>query len=146
MAERPRIILVDDSLDSILALAALLKRKGYNVDWATSGESALALMEDRVCGVLITDWRMPGLNGVELAAAVKDRYPDTKVIVVSAYAQQYRARGGGKQWVDYFMPKPLDPDKLLNTIQSLIPSSSGSAALSPPYGARDRQDQQTGTA
>lgn len=80
------ILLVDNEEDTVAALARLLRRDGYRILQAKSGQEALALMTENEVGVVISDQRMPEMTGVEFLTQIKELYPHTIRIVLSGYA------------------------------------------------------------
>jgi CheY-like chemotaxis protein len=81
-----RILVVDDEEEVREILAETLEDFGYAVATAASGEEALpALLGDREIALVITDVRMPGMSGLELADEIRRRRPDVKVVLISGY-------------------------------------------------------------
>ena len=81
-----RILVVDDEGAIRYSISKTLQRVGYQVSSAASGEEALLMLDEMPFDVVLTDIRMPGLSGVELLAKIKERAPDTVVILMTAYA------------------------------------------------------------
>lgn len=79
---------------------------------AADGEEALALMEQHPVDILITDVRMPGMDGLQLTREVRSRYPDTKVILVTAYSEFEYAQEAVRQQVVDFIIKPTSEEKI----------------------------------
>src|SRR5258708_15095059 len=84
--ELAHILVVDDEGAIRYSIGKALQRVGYHVTEAASGEEALQLMSDQEFEVVLTDIRMPGLSGVELLAKIKDKAPDSIVILMTGYA------------------------------------------------------------
>lgn len=80
------ILVVDDEGAIRYSISKTLQRVGYQVSSAASGEEALLMLDETPFDVVLTDIRMPGLSGVELLAKIKERAPDTVVILMTAYA------------------------------------------------------------
>ncbi|MCE7948353.1 MAG: DNA-binding response regulator [Chloroflexi bacterium CFX4] len=80
------ILVVDDEGAIRYSISKTLQRVGYQVSSAASGEEALAMLDETLFDVVLTDIRMPGLSGVELLAKIKERAPDAIVILMTAYA------------------------------------------------------------
>ena len=80
------LLLVDDEPNNLKALRRLLHNDGYRILTAGSGREGLALLEDHNVNVIISDQRMPHMTGVEFLSKVKDLYPQTVRIVLSAYS------------------------------------------------------------
>jgi len=81
------ILLVDDEENIISALTRLLRRDGYNILRANSGQAGLELLAQHRVGVIISDQRMPGMTGTEFLTKVREIYPDTIRIVLSGYTE-----------------------------------------------------------
>jgi CheY-like chemotaxis protein len=81
-----RILVVDDEEEVREILAETLMDFGYRVVTAASGEEALPLLaRDRSVAMVITDVRMPGMSGLELADEIRRRWPEVKVVLISGY-------------------------------------------------------------
>lgn len=79
------IIIVDDDKNITKMLAFILEAEGYNVVVFNEPHSCLSYLFDHACDLVITDYRMPGMNGVELLSKTKKYSPDTSVILQTAY-------------------------------------------------------------
>lgn len=107
-AEEVRILFVEDE-DSVRTFAIrALKKKGYDVIGCNSAENALEQLEhDTNFDLLITDMVMPGKTGAELAAIVKEKIPDIKVILASGYSEEIAKRELSESENFEFMAKPF---------------------------------------
>lgn len=85
-SDNARILVVDDEGANRYSVSKTLQRVGYTVSEAASGEEALELMAGQEFDVVLTDIRMPGLDGVELLRRIKEEAPDSIVILMTAYA------------------------------------------------------------
>ncbi|CAH2604289.1 Response regulator [Rhodovastum atsumiense] len=82
----PRILVVDDEVEVREILAETLEDFGYSVMTAGNGEEALSVvLREHGVGLVITDVRMPGMTGLELADQIRHRRPDVKVVLISGY-------------------------------------------------------------
>lgn len=106
-----RILLVDDELGVLRALTRLFKGLGHEVASAVDGAAALALLDDFEPDAVISDYRMPGMNGAELLAVVARRYPGARRVLLSGYTD---ARG---PFDATFVSKPYDRDQLVAACQ-----------------------------
>ena len=79
------LLLVDDEENIVRSLKRLLRRDGYNILTANSGKEGLEVLNDDNVGVIISDQRMPEMNGTEFLSQVKVLHPDTIRIVLSGY-------------------------------------------------------------
>ncbi len=112
-----RIVLAVDDEKPILRLLDLtLEELGCRTVGALSAEQAIECLEELRPDVVITDYRLPGMNGVELAALLKSR-PDTAdvpVVLISAYMPP------AQHAADRFLQKPLDIDELVSVVRRLL--------------------------
>jgi DNA-binding NtrC family response regulator len=120
MADKVRILVVDDELVIRESLLGWLKKSGYKVDTAEGGSAALAMLEKTPYDLLFLDIMMPVMSGIEILEVVKEDYPQTLVVMITAYgsvetAVQAMKRGA----VDYLM-KPFDPDQLSLLTEKLM--------------------------
>ncbi len=107
-----RVLVVDDD-DSIRETFAYhLGRAGYHVTTAASGEEALALLTEVEPGVVITDIRMPGMDGLELLGRIRAASPETDVLVITAHEDMKSASTAMKQGAYDYLVKPLDLDRI----------------------------------
>ncbi len=83
----PQILIVDDNHDGLLVRKSLLEELGYGVEIAGNGEEGLKLYEDSNFDVVVTDYRMPRMNGVELIGHIRKRNPDARIILLSGFVE-----------------------------------------------------------
>lgn len=121
MGKARKILLVDDAPDALVALGRLLKRRGYEVISVTNAKDALQVLEQRIIHLLITDWRLPGIDGLALAQQAQTQNPRIKVLMLTAYEDAYdKARAGHAAKVDAYLTKPFDPPQLLELVTRLL--------------------------
>jgi len=115
-----RVLIADDEFDGLEAIALLLELSGHEVMRANDGEEALALLQQQVPDVVLTDWMMPRLDGVELCRRIREdlRLATLPVILSSAAA---RAPDGLGQLYQCFLHKPFDIDDLLQAVVTVAP-------------------------
>ncbi|MBK9032474.1 MAG: sigma-54-dependent Fis family transcriptional regulator [Myxococcales bacterium] len=108
-----RVLVVDDEASMRDFLAICLRRAGHEVALADSGVAALAALNARPADVVVTDLRMPGdLDGLGLLKAARLRYPDTEVILVTAFATADTALAAMKQGAYDYLTKPFKVDEI----------------------------------
>jgi len=115
------ILLVDDEPAILRALQRTLQRAGYRVLLAESGAVALNQLAAEPVALVLSDFRMPGMNGAELLQQVKQQYPSTIGLVLSAYAERdalLACLNSGAAW--RFLEKPWDDGQLLKEIAAAI--------------------------
>ncbi len=115
-AARPRTLLfVDDEENIVAALKRLLRREGYRILTANSGQQGLEQLAGNDVDVIISDQRMPNMTGVEFLRRATDSYPDTVRIVLSGYTELSSITDAINEGAIYkFLTKPWD-DALLRT-------------------------------
>lgn len=102
------VLVVDDASIIRASCERALKRAGYKVQSAESGEAALDIMERNPAKVMLLDIRMPGMSGVEVLRRVKQKWPHTEVVIMTAYADQDIAEESLKLGASEIMIKPFD--------------------------------------
>jgi two-component system response regulator AtoC len=108
-----RVLVVDDEENIRLVLKTLLKRHGYDVEVADSGEAALSLVDSFGPDVILTDVRMPKMNGLDLLATLKAKQNAATVIVMSAYGSVDLALEAMKAGAYDYVGKPFKPDEIV---------------------------------
>jgi CheY-like chemotaxis protein len=83
----PHILLVDDNRDGLLVRCSLLEEVGYKVQSAQNGEEGLKLFNSATFDVVVTDYRMPRMNGVELIQNLRKVNPNIRVILLSGFVE-----------------------------------------------------------
>jgi FixJ family two-component response regulator len=107
------LLLVDDEENIVSALTRLLRRDGYRILRATSGEEGLKMLADHSVGVIVSDQRMPGMTGVEFLSKVREGYPETIRIVLSGYTELESVTDAINRGAIYkFLTKPWEDDLL----------------------------------
>ena len=108
-----RVLVVDDEENIRIVLRTLLRRHGYEVETAQSGEEALALVEGFGPDFVITDVKMPKMGGMDLLATLKAKGDLTTVIVMSAYGNLDLAIEAIKAGAYDYVHKPFKPDEIV---------------------------------
>jgi two-component system response regulator HydG len=126
---KEKILLVDDNVDFIDSVKDVLEDEGYHVVAALSGEEAVSLTLKEAFDLVLMDIKMPGMNGVESLVKMKEKSPDIKVILFTAYAieeliQQARNEGA---WA--VLKKPLNLGYLLSIIKEIGHQAKGDCIL-----------------
>jgi DNA-binding NtrC family response regulator len=103
----PRILLVDDEVDILNVLKFVLEKEGFQVDTAQSGEEALRLFEKSHYDIVLSDLKMPGIDGIQLLERVKELSPSTDVVIMTAYASIDSAVTAIKKGASDYIVKPF---------------------------------------
>jgi response regulator RpfG family c-di-GMP phosphodiesterase len=116
----PAILLVDDEQAILDGLRRQL-RKGFSVSTATSGAAGLEVLESQSFAVVVSDMRMPGMDGAAFLAQVRARYPDTVRLLLTGQADTQSAIAAINEGQIYrFLTKPCPPDLLLSALDSAV--------------------------
>ena len=119
MADSPKhLLLVEDEASLRQAIAEQLSERGFCVEQVESGEAALARLADFAFDAIITDLRLPGMDGAALIQAAVGRYPEIIAIVVTGYATMKDAVDAIKRGASDFVSKPFQIDELLHALES----------------------------
>jgi len=117
------LLLVDDEENITSALVRLLRRDGYTILRANSGQGGLDLLTQHKVGVIISDQRMPGMTGVEFLSQVKVLYPDTVRIVLSGYTELNSVTDAINRGAVYkFLTKPWEDELLRANVDEAFSS------------------------
>lgn len=108
----PKVLVVDDEPTICQSCIKILSKQDYDVRFALNGYDALKLMEEVQFDVIVTDLKMSRLGGMELLSRVKDIYPDTRVVVITGYANVASAVEVMKMGAFDYLPKPFTPHEL----------------------------------
>jgi two-component system NtrC family response regulator len=111
---RTKTILVVDDDESLRRVTELqLEEAGYEVVTAASGEQALRILEDQSFPLVITDFKMPGLSGMDLLKAVRKSFPQTSVLMITAFGTVHSAVEAMKAGAYDYITKPIDYEELV---------------------------------
>jgi DNA-binding NtrC family response regulator len=114
------ILLVDDELNTLKVLSAILRGAGYSVTTARTAEEALDRTAKNTFDVVVTDFKLPGMNGRELLDALSTACPDIPVVMVTAYGTIGMAVEAMKKGAFSYIAKPVNPDELLTVLREAV--------------------------
>jgi DNA-binding NtrC family response regulator len=117
-----RILLVDDEKSLLLTLAANLELDGFDVTTADSGQRALELFATADFDLVLSDIRMPGMNGVELFRAIRAKRPDFPVILMTAFALEGMVKEAIAEGVFTVLPKPFEVSHVVSALTTALNS------------------------
>ena len=118
--QNARILVVDDEASARSGLEKLLRQEGYTVDAAADGPSALEIAADRPPDLVVTDLKMPGMDGVELLQRLRVQDPDLPVLVVTAFGDVGSAVNAMRAGAEDYLTKPVDFDALVLSIERAL--------------------------
>lgn len=116
---KPLVLVVDDEETQRKMLQKILIREGYDVEIAANGREALNRFKEQPADVVITDVKMPDMDGLQLFREVKQIDHDTSVILITAYGNIPSAVQAMADGASYYLTKPMDEDRL-NHLKALI--------------------------
>jgi DNA-binding NtrC family response regulator len=120
MNKIPRILVVDDDDTIRTTMKAILQDEGYTVDLASSAKEAIQKSQQNNYNVALLDIRLPDMEGVELLKLLKDGVPRTRKIMVTGYPSLQNAISALNKNADAYLLKPVDVEKLLNTVKQQL--------------------------
>ncbi len=116
----PTVLVVDDDQDHNRALAKIFERAGYRVRTAEDGQEALTILTERAYDLIITDLKMPHMNGLDLLRNIRAMSPDMPVVILTAFGEwetYIDAMDCG--CVDY-LSKPVRRDDILLAVRKAL--------------------------
>jgi DNA-binding NtrC family response regulator len=118
--KKTRIIVVDDDESIRKTMKAILEDEGYIVDLAESGKEAMQKTNDQTYNLALLDIRLPDMEGIELLKSMKESIPRTRKIMVTGYPSMQNAIGALNKNADAYLVKPVDVEKLLETVKEQL--------------------------
>ncbi|RKE00274.1 sigma-54-dependent transcriptional regulator [Marinifilum flexuosum] len=115
-----RILIIDDDATICLMLQGLLKRKGFDADTVFSAGEAIKKLEIETFDLVLSDFRLPDFDGLELLQKIKAMHPSVPVIIMTSYADIRTAVSAIKMGAFEYVTKPLNPDEILLLINSAL--------------------------
>ncbi len=120
MTEQFHILVVDDSPSVRLSLCKTLRKQGYRLSEAESGKAALAVLERQEVDLMLTDLKMPGMDGVELTRQVLRICPTLQVILVTAFATVETAVEAMRHGAADYLKKPVERTELFKVVRKAL--------------------------
>jgi signal transduction histidine kinase len=127
------ILICDDDTQVRQLVAATLDEQGHRILATSDGTEALAVLEaESAVDLVVTDYVMPGMNGVALAHAARTRRPGLPVLIITGYANQAGLRGEDEAWP--VLPKPFKPAELVTRVADLLSGHGAASGARPARG------------
>jgi two-component system response regulator HydG len=120
MAGRIRILVVDDELIVRESLIGWLKTAGYEVDGAEGGRRALEMVAQKDYELVFLDIKMPDMGGIEVLERIKADYPQSIVVIITAYGSVQTAVDAMKRGASDYLMKPFEPEDLALLVEKLL--------------------------
>ncbi|MEW6432582.1 MAG: sigma-54 dependent transcriptional regulator [Myxococcota bacterium] len=146
MAESKSSVLVVDDDEAVgKVLSALLAQAGYPATWVSSGEAAIATLRKQSFDLVISDVRMPGMDGVELLAKLKQEVPELPVVLLTAHGTVPMAVDAMRRGAADFLQKPFERDEILFVVKKSLDASAPERSAAPRRAASSALDELVGT-
>lgn len=126
-----RILIVDDEQNMRVALFEALSRNGYEVQVAESGRMALDLMRKGAPDLVISDIKMPGMDGIELLRHIKTDWPEVPVVIITGYATVETALEAMKRGAFDYILKPFPVEVIEETVKRVLASAARAVSVGP---------------
>ncbi len=123
-AKLGRILVVDDEVNARSALAELLRDEGYEVETAADAIKALGKVSEFAPHVVLTDLKMPGMDGIELVAELRKQDPSPDIIVMTAFGGVASAVEAMRKGARDYLTKPLNFEELLISLERTVEGQS----------------------
>jgi len=122
--ENSRILIIDDERPILLTLEALLGRRGYQVDTASTASQGLKLLKTKSPALVLLDLQLPDAEGLQTLEEIKRQFPDTQVIILTAHDSLHNAIESIKRGAFHFISKPYAPEELLSLAEKALEKES----------------------
>ena len=122
--KEPSILVVDDDRDVLEMADCFFKEAGVDVHCAENGAAALEKIQGKHFAVMLTDFNMPGMNGLELAEKVRVIAPEVQIIMATGHPSRELTDLAVKAGITTVLAKPLQMEELLYTVKEAIPPTS----------------------
>lgn len=119
-AQKKRILFVDDDVNILKSYERVLRRTPWEIVTASSGETALEILENQEIDILFTDIKMPEMHGIELVSIVRKSHKDLPIVVCSGYDALKDDQDLQFHNIADFLEKPIDSDVLKAKIEELL--------------------------
>jgi DNA-binding NtrC family response regulator len=120
MKSNSQILIVDDEINIRGALITMLEKRGYGVRGAGSAEAALEVLDGMPIDLVITDLKMSGIGGMELLHRIKEQWPDTEVVVMTAYGSIDTAVEAMRRGAYDYLMKPLERERFPLVVEKAL--------------------------
>jgi DNA-binding NtrC family response regulator len=120
----PRILVVDDEMIVCESCRRILEEEGYEVETALSGREAFEKMKASPFDIVITDLKMPGIDGMEVLKTFRKEYPDSIIIMITGFSTVETAVEAMKLGAFDYIPKPFTPDEVSIVVKKAIEKKS----------------------
>ena len=118
------VLIVEDEQDQRRLMAQILRGAGYQVFAEPDVEAALQRLEEQPASLVVSDWKLPGRDGMALLAEVRERFPQTAFIMATAYGSISHAVEAVRSGADDYLVKPFQRQVLLLAVERTLKARS----------------------
>jgi NADH-quinone oxidoreductase subunit E/NADP-reducing hydrogenase subunit HndA len=120
MSDDLKILIVDDEPIIIRSCEAILKSEGYNVEGTLGAKEAILRMEQQPYDLVFTDLKMPDIDGITLIRWIKQKRPDSGIVIITGYPSQDTIKDALELGIIDYVPKPFTPAVLLDVTRRAV--------------------------
>jgi len=120
MNKLAKILYVDDEVSALKVLSAIIKKAGFDVITASTAEEAISLLKKTEVNSIILDYRLPGMDGIDMLKWLKQEGIKVPTVMLTAYGTIEKAVEAMKLGAYHYLIKPVDPELLINVINEAI--------------------------
>ena len=130
------VLVIDDEMAVNNNIRKILSKKDYQVDQAATKEAALEKIAAKAYELVLLDLRIPGVQGLELLAAIRAAQPQARVIIITGYASIETAKEAARMGAMDYLPKPFTPGEIRGATERALVQRPSGGALPAPDGRR----------
>ncbi len=120
MSHIPKILVVDDDTTFLLMLKSFLEKKGYSAVTESNAEKGLQALKQSSFDLILSDYRMPGMDGIEMLSTINDMNINTPLILITSYGDIKLAVKAMKLGAADYLTKPVNPEELIALVRSVL--------------------------
>ena len=120
MSDRPNILIVDDEEVVRRSYSRVLSGAHCHTESAVNGDEALRALARAAFDVVLLDLRMPGQDGITVLKAIKQRWPESEVVVITGYPSVETAKEAVRLGACEYLAKPVDPDVVIHATRGAV--------------------------
>jgi CheY-like chemotaxis protein len=120
IAAQQDILVIEDEVAVNNNIRKILAKKGYQVDQAVTKDEALQKIDQRAYKLVLLDLKIPGVKGLELLRAIREKRPESMVIIITGYASIETAKETARLGAVAYLPKPFTPNEIREVTESAV--------------------------
>lgn len=116
-----KILVIDDEDIIRTSCLRILSPEGYEVKTAGNGQDGLKMLEEETFDLVLVDFKMPGMDGIEVQKEIRNRWPETKALIITGYQSfDPETAETDRLSIDDYMEKSFTPDFLVATVEKIL--------------------------